>query len=828
VGTFWHDLRYTIRVLTRDRGFTAVAVLSLALGIGANTAVFTLINALLLRNLPVQHPERLVELSSVRRDGKIPFSYPTFREVERGQRVFPGLIGWSPGGMYNVELNGALSQEHVSAVTGNYYSELGVTPLLGRLLTPEDVNPRNGSTSQVAVLDYEFWQRRFGGNPNVVGQGIRIEGQLFTVLGVTRKWFAGMTPGEPPEVTIPITAQPLIWGRSLLQGLDDRSLLWVFATGRLKYGITIEQARAQLQSFWPEVLAATAPTQTPGLRLQTFLSMGLDVAPAATGIARDLRSKFTRPLYVLLGIVGLILIVACVNLANLMLARAAARSHEMSVRVALGASRWILARQALTESLTLSLAGALLGLAFAYWGSRFLVSLMAQAYLAPLTFDLRPDLRVLALTAGAAILTGILFGLAPAWRASREDPAAALQQGARGATGGVGRLSKALIVAQIALSLVLLAGAGLLGRSFERLSSVDFGFQKENLLEVTLNPKPGAYQGLDVNAYRMQMITRIASLPGVRSVGFSDNSVPDPEGWRYTAAAMSGDPSASPEAMANLATISPGFFRTLGIALLRGRDFEWTDDEHHPHLAIVSANLAARLFPNGNAIGQRIRFGVTPELQNLEIVGIASDARVFDLRDASAPIAYVSGLQYPKGSQWGFLFVRTNESPESIARPLADEIELLGDEYASRARTVAQVTGQFLVPERVTAVLSGFFAVLALLLASIGLYGLMSYAVARRTREIGIRVALGAERQNILWIVLRETLVLALLGLAIGVPCTLAASRLVAGMLFGVSANDLPTMAAASLLLLVVALFAGYLPARRAMGVAPVVALRHE
>jgi predicted permease len=827
VGTFWHDLRYTIRVLTRDRGFTAVAVLSLALGIGANTAVFTLINALLLRNLPVRHPERLVELSSVRRDGKIPFSFPMFREIEPGQRVFSGLIGWSPGGMYNVELNGVLSQEHVSAVTGNYYSELGVTPLLGRLITPEDVNPRNGSTSQVAVLDYEFWQRRFGANPNVVGQGIRIEGQPFTVLGVTRKWFAGMTPGEPPEVTIPITAQPLIWGRSI-QGLDDRSLLWVFATGRLKDGVTIEQARAQLQSFWPDVLVATAPTQTPGPRLQTFLSMGLDVAPAATGIAKDLRSKFTRPLYVLLGIVGLILVVACVNLANLMLARAAARSHEMSVRVALGASRWMLARQVLTESLTLSLAGALLGLALAYWGSRFLVSLMAQAYLAPLTFDLRPDLRVLALTAGTAILTGILFGVAPAWRASREDPSFALQQNARSSAGGVGRLSKALIVTQVALSVVLLVGAGLLVGSFERLSSIEFGFQKENLLEITLNHRPGGYQDLDMDAYNAELIRRISSLPGVSSVGFSDSSVPNPEGWRYTTAAMSGDSSARADLMANLAIISPGFFRTLGITLLRGRDFEWADDDHHPHLAIVSNSLAARLFPGGNAIGQRIRFGVTPELQDLEIVGIASDARVFDLRDTPAPVVYVSGLQLPKGSQWSFLFVRTNEPPEAIARPLVNEIELLGHEYVSRTRTVAQVADQFLVPERVTAVLSGFFAALALLLASVGLYGLMSYAVARRTREIGIRVALGAKRKNILWMVLREALALALLGLAIGVPCALAASQLITSILFGVSPSDLPTMAVVSLLLLIMALVAGYLPARRASEIDPVVALRSE
>jgi predicted permease len=827
VGTLSHHLRHTVRVLTRNRGFTAVALLSLALGIGANTAIFSLIDALLLRNLPVRHPERLVELSSVRRDGKIPLSYPMFREIERGQRVFSGLIGWSPGGIYNVEVNGVLSQEHVRAVTGNYYSELGVSPVLGRLITPEDVNPHNGSTSQVAVLGYEFWQSRFGGAPDVVGTTIRIEGQPFTILGITRKWFAGMTPGEPPEVTIPTTAQPLIWGRSL-QGLDDRSLLWLFATGRLKDGITIEQARAQLQSFWPDVLAATAPTQTPGLRLQTFLSMGLDVAPAATGIAKDLRSKFTRPLYVLLGIVGLILVVACVNLANLMLARAAARSHEMSVRVALGASRWILARQVLTESLTLSVAGALLGLAFAYWGSRFLVSLMAQAYLAPLTFDLRPDLRVLALTAGTAILTGILLGLAPAWRASREDPAFVLQQNARSSASGVGRLSKALIVTQVALSVVLLVGAGLLVGSFEKLSSIEFGFQKENLLEITLNHRPGDYQDQDMNAYHTELIRRISSLPGVRSIGFSDSSVPNPGGWRYTAAAMSGDSSARSDLMANLAIISPRFFRTLGIALLRGRDFEWTDDDHHPHIAIVSNSLAARLFPGGNAIGQRIRFGVTPELQNLEIVGIASDARVFDLRDTSAPVVYVSGLQLPKGFQWGFLFVRTNEAPEATARRVVDEIELLGHEYVSRMRTVAQVAGQFLVPERITAVLSGFFAALALLLASVGLYGLMSYAVALRTREIGIRVALGAKRESILWMVLRETLALALLGLALGVPCAVAASRLIASMLFGVSPSDLPTMAAVSLLLLIVALVAGYLPARRASVMDPMVALRAE
>ena len=351
------NLRYTIRVLGKNRGFTAVAVLSLALGIGANTAIFTLINALLLRNLPVRQPERLVQLSAVRPDGKVPFSYPMFREVERGQRVFTGLIGWGAAGMFNVEVNGVLSQNHLMSVTGNCYSELGVTPLLGRLLTPEDSNPSSGTTSQVAVLGYEFWRNRFGATLDVVGKQIRVEGHPFTIIGVTQKWFAGMTTGEPPDITIPITAFPMVVEGNEFN-FQSPALLWLFVTGRLKDGVTIEQARAQLQSLWPEVLRATASTETLGARRQRFLSMGLEVSSAAKGFSSGLRFQFARPLYVLAGIVGLILLVACVNLANLMLARAAARSHEMSVRVAIGASRWSLARQILTESLALSLSPA--------------------------------------------------------------------------------------------------------------------------------------------------------------------------------------------------------------------------------------------------------------------------------------------------------------------------------------------------------------------------------------------------------------------------------------------------------------------------------------
>src|SRR6266566_1164515 len=644
----WQNLRYSFRALRKNPGFTAVAILSLALGIGANVSIFTLINALLLRDLPVPHPERLVELSLVRQGHKITFSYPMFRELDRGQRVFSGLVGWSESTISNVEVNGVFARSNILAVTSNYYSELGVAPLLGRLLTSEDVNPHAGSTSQVAVIGYEFWQQRLGGAHDVIGKQIRIEGQPFTIIGVTRKWFTGLTPGEPPDITIPITAFPLtlpLAGGNTFT-LDDRSLLWVRVTSRLKDNVTIDQARAQLQSFWPEVLLATASTETPGLRRQTFLSMGLDVSPVRTGFARDLRAQFSRPLYLLAAIVGLILLVACVNLANLMLARAAARSQEMGVRVAIGASRWALAGQILTESLVLSLAGALLGLALSYWGSRFLVAFMTEG---TVSLDLRPDLRVLSSAAFVGVFTGILFGFTPTWHSSRQDPAVVLQQGSRSLAGGAGKLGKALIITQVALSLVLLLFAGLLVHTFEELRFLNLGFEKNNLLEIIPQAKPGGYQNLDMNGYREQLIDRISRIPGVRSVGFADISIPSPEApeQKQKVSVISEDPITGFQVMASQVSIWPGFFKALGIRMIAGRDLQLADDEKHPRLAIVSKSLAERLVPNGDAIGQHVRYSFWPDFQNLEIAGICEDARVLDLRDSAPPIIYLSYLQFP-------------------------------------------------------------------------------------------------------------------------------------------------------------------------------------
>jgi predicted permease len=819
----WLNVRYALRVLGAHPGFTAVAVLSLALGIGSNTAIFTLVNALLLRELPVRQPERIVQLSLIRHDGKPPFSYPMFREVERGQRVFTGLFGWGNSNGTNVEVRGVLELNRVVTVTGKAYSELGATPLLGRLLTPDDCDPASSTNALVAVIGYEFWQRRFGGALDVVGTQIHIEGHPFTIVGVTRKWFAGLSTGEPPEVTLPVTAEPLI---SNVPDLDSRSILWLGVFGRLKDGVTMEQARAQLESFWPDVLLASVSTQTPGLRRQTFLSMGLEVVPAARGRRSDLRHQFERPLYVLAGIVGLILLVACVNLANLMLARAAARSHEMSIRVAIGASRGSLIRQVLTESLVLSFAGALLGLAFALWSSRLLLLLMTEGNQLLISLNLVPDARVVVLTMSVAIFTGLLFGLAPAWRSSRQDPGSVLRQSTRGASGGVGALGRTLIIAQVALSLVLLLGAGLFVRSFQRLRSIDTGFQKQNILEIGLNPVPRGYEKLDLDSYHQQLIHRISNLPGVLSVAFSESPIPGSQDWNRDSVSTLAEASINAHLMAGAIRISPNFFRTVNIPIVQGRDFSDADDQHHPRLAILSRSLARRLFPDGNIIGQTIRFSVVPEYQSIEIVGVADDARVLNLRDATLPILYLCAFQ--DQTQAGNLVVRTTQSPEALAKSASREIDSLGHEYALQTKTASQIITEALVEERVTALLSAFFAALALLLACIGLYGLMSYTVTRRTREIGIRVAMGAQRENVLWIVLRETLALAMFGIAIGIPCALAATRWVASMLFGLTSSDPPTIACVALLLLLVALIAGYLPARRASSIDPIDALRSE
>ena len=819
--TFRQDVLCAVRLIRHSPGFAAVTILTLALGIGANTAIFSILDALVLRILPVWQADRLVQVTPIYRNGQtVPLSFPMFQQLQDNQRVFSALFGWTGSFRRNLEVDNALVLASVRGVSGNYYSALGATPGLGRLVGSDDAAANSGAP--IAVLGYEFWEHQFGRDPGVIGRVILIEGEPFTIVGVSRKWFAGLTPGTPPDITIPITA-----GRFATL-TSNRASLWIFATGRLREGVTIQQAGAQLRSFWREVLAATAPTTLPGQRLQSWLGMELEVNSAATGINAELRSRFERPLHVLMGVVGLILLVACVNLANMTLARVTARSREMSVRVALGATRLHIVRQLLVESLLLSGLGALLALGLAVGGSHLLVAMITEGAATQVILDLRPDWRVFGFAASAAVGTAGLIAFAPAWQMLRQDPADVLRNNQRTLAGTVGWLSKVLIVTQIAASLVLLVGAGLLLRTLEALRSLDPQFQIRSVVQVRLNPRPEGFKNVDINSYRKQLVEAVASLPGVVSASFAGLDIPaEDTGWTDTVSVAAVDLPADATRVANLVIVSPGFFQTLGIPIISGRNFDWTDDEQHPRVAIVDNNLARRLVPAGDVLGTRVRFGVQPELQELQVVGVARSARLISLRDPNKLVIYVPAPQHRHYSELGNLFVRA-QNPARVTRAVEDEIRSQGREYSIDAKTLEDTNDQAMVEDRATAMLSSLFAALALSLAGIGLFGLMSYTVAKRTREIGIRMAMGAQRTAILQLVLGQSLLLSAAGVMIGTPCAFAATRLVAHMLFGVGPDDPLTFAIAGIALLAVGAVAGYWPARRAMKIDPMAALRWE
>lgn len=815
------DVRYSLRLIRRSPGFAAVTVIILALGIGANTSIFSILNALLLRSLPVREPDRLVEVAAIYRNGsQVPFSFPTFQLIQQNQRVFSSLLGWTGGSRRNLEVDGVLWLGTVRGVTGNYYSELGAAPLLGRLINADDA--ANTPGAPVAVIDHEFWNSRFARDPKVIGKAIRIDGELFTVVGVSRRWFTGMTPGAAPDITIPFTAGPFV------KNTASRALLWLSITGRLKDGVSPQQARGQLQSFWHEALAQTAPTAVPGQRLQSWLDMGLEVKPAATGINRILRAHFERPLRVLMGVSALILLVACVNLASLTLARAAVRSREMSVRMSLGATRLQIALQLVVESVLLSSAGTVVAVAMAGWGSRLLLAAMSDGVATPIILDLRPHWSIFGYATLLAIGSGVLIALAPAWQTFRQQPSSALQTDERTLAGGTGRLGKSLIVGQIALSFVLVLGAGLLLRTFENLRSFDPQFQRTGVIQATLQKRPDAPSNVDMNSYRKQLLDGVASLPGVTSASFANLEIPAVDsGWRDRVSTTATDSANDAGNLATFVDVSPEFFRTLGIPMVSGRDFDWDDDAQHPRVAIVDSNLAGKLAPSGEILGTSVRFGVQPYFQQLQVVGVARSARLIDLRDPNTMVIYIPTAQLPRDDFNLFvnLFVR-GQTPAAMVRTVEREAGSHGLEYVVRTRTLEDNADRALAEDRATAMLSSLFAGLALLLAGIGLFGLMSYTVTRRTREIGIRMALGSQRMTILRLVLGEALLLVMVGILIGAPCALATTRLIARVLFGVGPSDPLSFAFAASALLGIGAIGGYWPARRAMHTDPITALR--
>jgi putative ABC transport system permease protein len=827
VETLVQDGRFGLRMLLKSPGFTVVAVLTLALGIGASTAIFTLLNAVLYRELPVPHPEQLVELRIIFHNGQhVAFTLPIFQELQRDQQVFSEMSAWSGGGAQNVEIDGKLARNNVLYASGSYFSELGQRPLLGRFIEPADANP-SGPISRVAVISYGFWQARFAGSPGVIGRQILVENQPFTIVGVTHKAFSGLYEGTETDITVPFTAYGLDQP-DLPFPFTSGHLLWLSIMGRLKYGVSIAQARAQLTNFWPRMLAEIVPPDETGERRQQYLSMGLYVTSAAHGPGWDERARYWRPLYYLMGMVALMLLAVCVNVACLMLARGAGRVHETSVRLALGATPGRVAAQTLVEGFLLSFAGALFGLALGFWGARWMFALLTRLSAAPVLVDLRPDFHILAFTAGVAVAIAVLFGLVPALRASRSDPGTLLRQESPVLVGRSGRLGQILIVAQISLSVMLVLASALFTRTFWNLRSAAPGFDRNSVLNDWLLARPGAARNLDLSTYYHDLTDRLKSLPGVRAAGLGElvpggGQTPSIE---YVAPVSASSVTKGP--ISDISYCAPGFFDAIGMTVLRGRDFAWSDGPHQSRVAVISLSLAKRLFGDGNPIGAHVNIGTFPDHQNLEIVGVVSDARLYNPRDAHPLSIFLDPLQFAPAPQAMMSFVRAAKNPLGLSSAISRIVDSLGYQFVSRSTTLEEAQAQALIEERLSAIISGFFAALGLILACVGLYGLVAQSVARRTREIGIRMALGAQPANILTLVLIQALVLSIAGIALGVLFSLAASRLVAAMLYGVSPNDAPSIIATSLALLLIGLLAAYVPARRATRINPMSALRHE
>lgn len=812
----WRDLRHAFRVLRKSPAVTGVAILSLGLGVGANTAIFTLMSTLMFRTLPIEDPEKLVRMSAFlpeKPDQELAISLATYLQLRRDQRVFSDVFAWMGGGVANLETNGMKSMGSVATVSGEYFSTLGVVPLMGRLITPEDVSLESGSSARVAVLEYRFWKERYGSDPHIVGKSVSVEGVPLTIVGVTREGFSGLVLEAAADITVPIGYS----GKTIFR---DRKWSGFLVYSRLKPAVSLETAKAQLGTIWPGILGAAIPEDYTGAAREAFLSRRISLKSAATGTS-FLRERYSQPLSILMAMVALLLLVACVNLANLMLARAAGRHHEFGVRVALGASRAQLIRQMLAESAVLSGAGAVLGLAFAYWSSPVLIHAM-WAGLVPLAVDAKPDLRVFAFTLAITGITMVLVGLAPMPNVFRADVKGAIQQQARSVHGGRSRFGRLLVSAQVALSLVLMIGATLFVRSLQNLMTLDPGYQREGILVVQLFPSSGSEMQTmpDRVAYYRALSDRISQIPGVQIISYSNNGPVRNYEYKQPVSVASERPIT--EAIGELS--GPDFFRLMGMRLIAGREFSWRDNEAAPRVAILSKSAARQLFPAGDAIGRRIDFGDQKELQ---VIGIVNSASLWSPRSHQPMAVYTAFLQAPAYYS-PLLDIRVAGNPARVGGEVRRAVDSISRHYALRVETLEQRLKAALSVDRLIAGLASFFGGLALVLAAVGLYGLMSYSVIRRTSEIGVRMALGAERQAVLRLVLRETLSMVLAGIAVGIPAALLVSRFISGMIFGLSATDPLSIAIASLILMAVAGLAGFFPANRASRIDPMTALRSE
>jgi predicted permease len=843
MGNVWNDLKFAIRTLGKSPVFTGVAVLSLALGIGANTAIFSLLDQILLRLLPVKDPQQLVLLSMKGMHygnnwGANAVSYPMYEDFRDHNQVFRGMFCRFP---YNFALtfNGQTERISGELVSGTYFPVLGVGAAVGRTFTPEEDQKIGGAP--LAMLSYAYWKSRFAGDPGVIGKEIIVNGHSMTVVGVAERGFDGVELGRVAQIFVPVVMQPQMI--SQYRGINDRRSRWVNAFGRLKPGVTSEQAQASLQPFFHGILEmeVTQPAfrNASEYTRQQFLKNVIQVLPGSQGRSY-VREQLKTPLWVLMAITGAVLLIACANVAGLLIARATSRQKEIAVRLAIGAGRGRLIQQLLVESLLLSVIGGAIGLLIAMSTDELLLS-----FLPPDTAQLKvvttPDWRILFFTTAVSFATGILFGLIPALQATRTDIAPTLKDQAGAVVGGGTpvRFRKGLVMAQVTLSLLLLIGAGLFVHSLTNLRKLGPGFAAEKLVAFNLDPSLNAYDVPRAKAFYMRLTENLAATGGVQSVGLAAMRILEGDEWDSSLTVEGYTAKNGESIQAYMNSISPGYFQALGVPILAGRDFTIRDNEEvkygsdindwSPTKAIINEKFAKKYFGTTNAVGRHVGFGSDPGTKTpIEIIGVVKDIKYTNLRDEIPIQMFIPYL----GSRFVTamtVYVRTTLDPNQIASAIRAQIRQIDPNipiYGMRTME-AQISNSLLI-QRLIASLSSLFGALATLLATIGLYGVMAYTVARRTREIGIRMALGAFQSDVIWMVMREVFLLVGIGIVIGFAASLGLTRLVKSQLFRVEAMDPIALVAATAGLALVACLAGYIPAQRASKVDAMHALRYE
>ncbi len=851
--TLLQDIRYALRMLMRAPGFTAVAALTLALGIGANTAIFSFLDSVLLRSLPVSHPEELALLTDPDSHGqsfgseggeRSLLAYSEFQYLHDHNEVFSKVFAADSQlpevdiTINNSSAGGGAQKEtaRVRLVSGEYFDVLGLHPAAGRFFTPEADRVRGGAP--IAVISYSFWKSRFALDPSALGASIQIRNNSFEVVGVTTPSFFGETVGEAPDLWIPIAMQDVIYpGPDLLsaspQGLLNQHI-WLHAIGRLKPGISIAQANVGINIVFKRLIESLMGPVITDKQRQEFLDQRLKVQSAGRG-ASTLHEAFGEPLRFLMVLVGLVLLIACANVANLLLARGAARQREFVMRLAMGADRSRLVRQLLTESLLLATVGAGVGILLAFWADALLLRMVSGVANGPanIQLSLHPDARVLGFTLLVTVLTAILFGLFPSLHATRLDLSSRMKSYASsGASESSKRslpLNKSLVVAQVSFSVVLLIAAGLFVHSLANLSRVNLGYNRENLLLFRVNAGAGGYKGPAATRLYEDLLARVSAIPGLRAVAVSHNGL--------FSNSESGDPilvegftpKPGESTHSRFDHIGPRYFSTMGIPILLGREIGPQDAAGGLRAAVVNETFVRQFFPNTNPIGKHVRDTYPGNPAECIVVGVAADAKYNSLREKTPPRLYAP-LFNPMWEQSTAVYeVRTFADAANVSTALRSAVQEIAPSVPPISiRTMDGLVSDTLQTDRFIEQLSSVFGLLAVLLASVGLYGVMTYTVARRTRDIGIRMALGADPSNVRLQVLRESLALALMGIVIGVPIALAGMHLVRSMMFGLGLADPIVIVVAAALLGIVAALAGFLPAYRASRVDPMIALRYE